>query len=165
MDGPLYAERLSSLRTEALFLVLTGTLLGLLGYTLAIGGSGVLVALLLAGFALFLFYSLNYRTLSIRITRDDLRLTFGLFSWRTARGNVESCTLDTVSLWRIGGAGIHFTSIGGRYRVMFNFLEYPRVVVALRAKAGPVRDVVFSSCSAAEVQRLLQPDRASPPVA
>jgi hypothetical protein len=35
--------------------------------------------------------------------------------------------------------------VRGRYRASFNFLEHPRVVVALRGGAGPVRDVSFST--------------------
>lgn len=59
--------------------------------------------------------------------------------------NIDYCFLDETSLWRIGGAGIHFSPIGGRYRAMLNFLEHPRVVVALKQKRGPVRDISFST--------------------
>jgi hypothetical protein len=46
---------------------------------------------------------------------------------------------------RLGGAGIHFMVIENRYRASFNFLEYPRVVIALKRKKGPVRDISFST--------------------
>ena len=157
MDQRPYSESLSSPRTEVLFLVLTGLSLAVFGATWAVGGPAVWATLSLGIFVFFLFCSLNYRALHIRITSDELHLRFGLFAWKVPLGNVNSCSADTVSLWRIGGAGIHFTSIGGRYRAMFNFLEHPRVVVGLKSKAGLVRDVVFSTGNPGEVIGRLQP--------
>jgi hypothetical protein len=136
---------------------LAGLSLAVFGFARAAGGSPVLPVLALGFFVFFVFYCLNYRILHIRIIAEDLRLRFGLFSWTIPLGNIESCALDAVSLGRIGGAGVHFTLIGGRYRVMFNFLEYPRVVVGLKRQAGPVRDVVFSTGNPRQVLRLLQP--------
>jgi hypothetical protein len=43
-----------------------------------------------------------------------------------------------------------------RYRASFNFLEHPRVVIALRQKAGPVQDISFSTCQPTELLRALQ---------
>jgi hypothetical protein len=70
--------------------------------------------------------------------------------------NIEKCFLDDTSLWRIGGAGIHFSWFHGRYRAMFNFIEHPRVVFALKKKRGPVRDVAFSTRRPNEVLRFIQ---------
>ena len=151
-----YTEDLSSPRTEALFVGLT-----LLGAALAawrgtVGGFDWLT-LTLAGLAVFFgFYALNFRTLRIRLTPDVLQLTFGVFTWRVPIGNIEACRVDDVSLWRIGGAGIHFSPIQGRYRAMFNFLEFPRLVVMLRQGQGPVRAVAFSTRRVDELrQRVL----------
>ena len=94
--------------------------------------------------AFFLFYSLNYRVLHIHLADGLLELKFGFFTWKVAMDNVESCRLDDTSLWRIGGAGIHFSPIKSRYRAMFNFLEYPRVVISLKRKMGLVQDIAFS---------------------
>jgi hypothetical protein len=57
---------------------------------------------------------------------------------------------------KYGGAGIHFMLVRTRYRVSFNFLEHPRVVIALRRRAGPVRDVSFSTRRPDELMQLLQ---------
>jgi hypothetical protein len=104
-----------------------------------------------------LFYVLNYRTLNIRLTDKSLKLTFGIFSWTVPLDNIKACGLDEIpALMRLGGAGIHFMSIRGRYRASFNFLEYPRVVVALKRKAGPVRDISFTTRRPDEVLRLLE---------
>jgi hypothetical protein len=56
----------------------------------------------------------------------------------------------------MGGAGIHFISVRGRYRVSFNFLEHPRVVIALKKKRGLVRDVSFSTRHPDEVLQLIR---------
>jgi len=59
-------------------------------------------------FAFFLFYELNYRTLIIRLNKYALQLKFGIFTWIIPLHNIETCFLDTTSLWRIGGEGIHY---------------------------------------------------------
>ena len=104
----------------------------------------------------FLFYVFNYRVLIIQVDEDELRLKFGLFTWHIHLSNIETSFLDKTSLWRIGGAGIHFSPIGGRYRAMFNFLEYDRVVICLKEKKGLVRDIAFSTRQPDELMRLLK---------
>ena len=108
-------------------------------------------------FGVFLFYSLNYRTLVICLTSESLKLTFGIFKWNVPLDNVEECCLDDIPiLMRMGGAGIHFMSIRKRYRASFNFLEHPRVMVAFKRKVGPVRDISFSTRRPDDVLRHIQ---------
>lgn len=156
-DGVIYSEDISSARTEALFVALTILFFLLFIWRLSAAGMEILAAalLLLSGF--FLFYSVNYRTLKIRLTSKSLELAFGVFTWSVPLDNVEACDLDHLpKLMEMGGAGIHYMSIRRRYRVSFNFLEYPRVVVALRRRAGLVRDVSFSTRRPDEILRLMQ---------
>lgn len=142
----LYREELSSPWTEALFLVLMA-LSGLFSaWRAAVVGFDAWVVLFIFLAALFLFYSLNFRTLQILITPDSLWLRFGVFSWRVPLENIAGCRLDKLPfLVKYGGAGIHFMLVRKRYRASFNFLEYPRVVVSLKRKAGPVTDISFST--------------------
>jgi len=166
-DPILYQERLSSPRTEALFILLTLLPLAAGAGRFRVAGlDGWSIALLLAA-AFFLFYSLNYRTLVIRIGPESLCLRFGLFEWSIPLRKIETCSPDTLTLWRIGGAGIHFTPVAGRYRAMFNFLEHPRLVLALRLEKGPVRDLAFSTRRPAVILDLLRRlgVAGSPPVA
>jgi hypothetical protein len=151
-----YLERLTSGRTEALFVGLA--LLFALLLAARARGSGLdgWSIVFLFAFAFFLFYSVNYRTLVIRLAATALHLKFGLFTWVIPLSNIEAARLDETSLWRIGGAGIHFTPLRGRYRAMFNFLEYPRVVIALKVSKGPVRDIAFSTGRPEEVLRWIQ---------
>ncbi len=153
----LYHEELASNWTTALFAglaILFGALFvwrldasGLQGFTIAF----------LVFFVIFLFYTFNYRTLVIRITRQELKLTFGLITWVVPLNNIELCKADELQpLERYGGAGIHFMLVHGRYRVNFNLLEYPRLVIMLKRKAGPVRDVSFSTRQPDDILKKLQ---------
>jgi Ca2+/Na+ antiporter len=153
----IYTERISSNRTEALFLGLMILFLLLLIWRVNIGGLDVLAIVFLCFFSIFLFYSVNYRTLIIRLASESLKLTFGIFTWRVPLDNVEECHHDEIPLlMRMGGAGIHFMFIRKRYRASFNFLEYPRVVVAFKRKVGPVRDISFSTRRPDDVLLLIQ---------
>jgi hypothetical protein len=144
-DDLIYEERLSSWRTEAVFVALSVLFLALLTWRLIVSGFGAIAALYLFLSILFVFYALNYRILAICISTEGLQLKFGLFGWTIPWSAVAEAHLDKSSLWRIGGAGIHFSMIGGRYRAMLNFLEHPRIVIKLKKKRGPIRDVAFST--------------------
>ena len=145
-DDRIYHERVTSNRTEALFLALTLLFLFLLVWRAKISGIDILSVVFFFLFGIFIFYSLNYRTLVIYLTSDSLKLTFGIFTWKVPMENIEDCHLDEIPMvMRMGGAGIHFMTIRKRYRASFNFLEYPRVVIALKRKTGLVRDISFST--------------------
>jgi hypothetical protein len=162
-DDPVYEERLSSNWTEALFAGLTLLFLMLLIWRIGAGSQDILSASLLILFLVFLFYSVNYRTLIIRLTPRSLNLRFGVFAWRIPLSNTGECGRDSLPrlMW-YGGAGIHFMLIRKRYRASFNFLEHPRVVIALRRKVGPVQDVSFSTRHPDQVIQLLRDAVASP---
>jgi hypothetical protein len=154
-DKLFYKEKISSNRTEALFVLLTTLFLLLLIWRVNIAGMDFLSIVFLFFLVTFLFYSLNFRTLAIYLTPDALKLTFGIFTWTIPVGNIESCNLDNPPpVKKFGGAGIHFMFVNDRYRASFNFLEYPRVVIALRKK-GRVRDISFSTRQPDEVLRLI----------
>ncbi len=105
----------------------------------------------------FLFYSLNYRKLLVQLTDESLKLTFGMFTWTIPLDHIASAAQDdSPILVRYGGAGVHFIFARGRYRVSFNFLEYPRVVVNLKRQRGPVKAVSFTTRRPEAVLNLLQ---------
>ena len=153
----IYHERLSSSKTEALFLALTLLFCLLLIWRVNASGSDFLAGIFLFSTIIFLFYSVNYRTLVIRLTAQSLKLTFGLFTWSVPLENVAECRLDDIPrMMYLGGAGIHFMSIRHRYRASLNFLEYPRVAIALKRKRGPVQDLSFSTRRPDELIRLIR---------
>ncbi len=145
-DDLIYTEELSSSRTQLLFIALTALFGVLAAWRVKAVRASRLARVLLFFAAFFLFYVLNYRTLVIQLTPAALKLKFGLFTWTVPLHNIASCGHDELpASQRLGGAGIHFMMVRQRYRVSFNFLEHPRVVVALKNPAGPVRDVSFST--------------------
>lgn len=153
----LFEESLSSIKTQAVFLALTILCLALFNWRLRAIALDLGVIVYGAFFIFFLFYLLNFRTLTIRLTTRSLKLTFGLFSWEAPVENIETAELDEIPpLMYYGGAGVHFMMLRGRYRASFNFLEYPRLVVGFRQPMGVVREISFSTCRAEELLRLLR---------
>ena len=153
----IYFEKVSSKITEWLFIALTILFYLLSVWRVIISGWGGLAIVFLVLSCFFLFYSINYQALIIRITSDSLKLSFGIFTWTVPSDNIESCSIDEIpALMKYGGAGIHFMLIKKRYRASFNFLEYPRVVIAFRKKVGPVQDISFSTQRPEEVLRVIQ---------
>jgi Ca2+/Na+ antiporter len=153
----LYSEKLSSKRTEALFLGLMMIFLLLFLWRDTARGLDWLAITCLCVGVLFLFYSINYRRLKISLTAEHLTLKFGVFRWRVRTDNIGDCALDEIpAFMRNGGAGIHFMMIRNRYRASFNFLEYSRVVIAFKQKAGPVQDISFSTRQPEDVLRVLR---------
>jgi hypothetical protein len=155
-DDILYDERISSNRTEALFLALAFFFLLLFARRVKTTGRNVLTAVFFCFAGLFFFYVVNYRTLRIRLTSRSLILDFGIFTWTVPLENISEFGPDELpAVMRLGGAGIHFMSIRNRYRVSFNFLEYPRLVIAFKKSVGPVRDISFSTRQPEELTRIL----------
>jgi hypothetical protein len=154
----IYSEKLSSKRTELLFIALTLLFLLLFIWRVATGSVDFLAGIFLFFFVVFLFYSFNFRTLVIRLTSESLKLSFGIFTWTIPLNNVGEIQPDDdlPLLMKYGGAGIHFRFVGKRYRTSFNFLEHSRVVIGLKRKAGLVKDVSFSTCQPNEIIRLMQ---------
>jgi hypothetical protein len=157
MVNHIYEEELSSNRTEALFITLTVLFLGLSYWRIMNDDFGFLTIILILFFFFFLFYSVNYRTLHIRMTSDSLILSFGIFKWTIAFSNIQTCYLDDMYTRLIGGAGIHFMFVRKKYRAYFNFLEYQRLVIVFKKKKGPVVEIAFSTKDAEDVrQRILE---------
>jgi len=154
-DGTLYKETISSARTEALFVMLALLFLLLSAWRLRTRGLGFLAIAFFVLCAFFVFYSFNYRTLTILMDPHALVLRFGLFSWTVSLDSIEDAFLDKTPLVRIGGAGIHFTVINRRYRAYLNFLEFPRVVLSLKKPRWLVRDVAFTTQRPAEVLHVI----------
>jgi hypothetical protein len=151
----VYEQRLSSRKTEALFILLTALFLSEALRRFVRFAWDFWTILFLALGVIFLFYVFNYRNLRIALNGKALILRFGIFRMVVPLTNIQDYSVDDTSLWRIGGSGIHFTFMDGRYRAMFNFLEYPRLVIRLREKQGWVRDVAFSTQRPGELIKLL----------
>lgn len=153
-----YREKVSSKKTGLLFILLSLLFLILAIWRFLVSGLDTLAGGLLFFCCFFLFYVINFRTLAIHLTADSLRLKFGVFHWTIPVSNIAGCQLDDDLPWLMknGGAGIHFMFVRNRYRVSLNFLEYDRVVIALKEKAGPVRDISFTTRNPDEIIKRMQ---------
>jgi hypothetical protein len=141
-----YQEKLTSPRTTALFIVLTILFLLFFVWRFTAAGFEALSIVLLVFCLIFLFYVINYRTLIIQLAGAAIQLKFGVFHWTIPYANIATAALDDLPAFKkYGGAGIHFMTVNGRYRVSFNFLEYPRLLISLKKKSGLVQDVSFST--------------------
>ncbi len=157
-DKLIYEEKVTSKRTEALFLALMAIFSLLCIWRVSAVSMDILAVVFFGLSVLFLFYSVNFKTLMIRLTNESLQLTFGIFTWTVLPDNIETCQLDDnlPALMEYGGAGIHFMLIRKRYRASFNFLEHSRVVIGLKRKVGLVRDISFTTCQPDELIQLIQ---------
>lgn len=153
----LFSEELTSARTSVLFTLLALLFL-ILTPLLFMGGASlsvILVSLFLALF--FIFCALNYRTLKVTITSQDIHLKFGLISWHVPLDEIENAYIDQLpGILRYGGAGVHFFWVRKTYRISFNFLEHPRLAVRLRRARGLVREVSFSTRQPEQIMALLK---------
>ncbi|MHA2495418.1 MAG: hypothetical protein ACXAEI_08010 [Candidatus Hodarchaeales archaeon] len=161
-SGHLYEEKILSKITAGVFIVLTALFMILFSCQFIGSGYSAFTLISFSLFLFFLFYSLNYRSLTIFITSSSVEIKFGIFSRSIGWESIDECHIDEVSMWRIGGAGIHFTRIRRKWRAMYNFLEYPRIVLTL--KQGRIREVVFSTRNPERVlaivkQGILQQER------
>ena len=103
VSDPIYVERVSSNRTEALFVGLAILFFVLSAALAQTDIPGVWWAVTFGLFTVFTFYTLNYRTLVIRLGEEALQLQFGIFQWEIPFKNIIACYEDPASLWRIGG--------------------------------------------------------------
>lgn len=152
-----YNESITSNRTEALFLALTGVFGFLSFWSKRVPKTNRLSSVFPMMSAIFFFYSLNYRKLNILISQSSICLTFGIFSWEIPFDNIESCDLDELpAVLRYGGASIHLFMYNNRYRTSFNFLEYPRLLISLKDKYGPLEEISFSTRRPDELLHIIQ---------
>jgi hypothetical protein len=99
------------LSPAALCMALTTLFFTLFAWHMTIGDPGILGIVSFCLFGVFLFYSVNYRTLRIRITAESLKLTFGIFTWTVPLDNIGECRLDDLpALMKYGGAGVSFST-------------------------------------------------------
>jgi len=156
MADQIYQEKIQSSLTTLLFTFLMLVSSALFAWRVMIVGFRAfpIICLVLALF--FFLYVLNYRTLRIMITEEEVLLKFGLIRWRTRLENIQACKVDdSPSLIKYGGAGVHFAFVKGEYRAFFNFLEHPRILITFHQKQGLVQGVVFTTRQPEQVLEII----------
>jgi len=141
-----YTEQIKSSGTSVLFLFLSILFFLLFGWRITAGGLRFFPGLFAFLGLFFLLYVINFQVLEININSTQLKLKFGVISWRTSLDNIQEAHLDdSPAIIKYGGAGVHFALVKGIYRAFFNFLEYPRVLVSFKVKQGLVQELVFTT--------------------
>ena len=89
------------------------------------------------------FLVANFRVLVIRITGQSVTVAYGLIKRTIPWGDIESGFRDESSPLGYGGWGARIARIEGRWRLAFNVIGAPGVV--LRLRKGRVREFMFST--------------------
>ena len=86
----------------------------------------------------------NFNKLAIKITTQSITVGFGVFKRVIPWDNINSCYLDDASAIRsYGGWGIRMAKVKGKWRLVYNVIGCPTVVLEL--EKGRFREFVFST--------------------
>lgn len=100
-------------------------------------------------FLVFLGVTINFSRLSVKMTSRFIIVGYGVFQHAIPWKDVEDCYLDEASAIRYGGWGIRIGRFKGKWRLVYNVIGSPRVVLLL--KEGRFREFVFSTKKPEEV--------------
>ena len=140
----------------AILSIVTAGFLGVVVYQIVVGPLGERPApnwffLLLA--LLFLVITITFSRLNITITSRAVTVGYGWFRRTIPWDNIERCYVDETSSIRYGGWGIRIGRVKGTWRLVYNVIGGPRVVIAL--KRGIFREFVFSTSNPEEVMAVI----------
>jgi len=157
----LYEEKISSKWwMTSILTAFTAGFLFILVYQILVGPIGTRPApnwFFLLMFLLFLGVVINFSRLSIRITYLSVKVSYGIFRHIITWENVEDCYLDEASTISYGGWGIRIGRVQGRWRLVYNVIGAPRVVLSL--KKGKFKEFVFSTEKPEEVMNIIRQRR------
>lgn len=145
----IYEEKILSKGITGIFAIVTAGLLFALVYQILIGSIGTYSApnwFLLLMFLLFLGVTINFSRLIIKMTPRSVDVGYGIFKHKIHWENVEDCYLDDALTI---GWGIRIGRVKGKWRLVYNVIGAPRVVLSL--KKGRFREFVFSTKKPEEV--------------
>ena len=142
----IYEEKLFSKGLTVTLAAVTAGLLFVSLYQIIVGRRGIRPApnwFFLVMFLLFLGLTVNFRNLNIKMTPRYISVGYGIFKHNIPWENVEDCYLDEVSTAKYGGWGIRIGKIKGKWRLVYNVIGAPRVVLSLNK--GKFKELVFST--------------------
>jgi hypothetical protein len=158
----LYQERILSRWTVVIASAVTGAMLFMLIYQIIVGPVGDRPApdwFFLIMFLLFLGITINFSLLRITITTDSLNVAYGIFKRTIPWREIENCYFDNASIINYGGWGIRIGRVRGKWRLVYNVIESPRVVLTL--KTLRFKEFVFSTNQPDKVMAIVK-QRVSP---
>jgi len=157
LEAALYEERITVWSFTAILgfvsavfvsVVVYQVLIGPIGENPAPNGFYILMALL------FLALAITFSTLVIKLTPHSVVVGFGIIKRTIPWELIERCYVDEVTSLRYGGWGIRIGRVRGKWRLVYNIIGAPRVVLAL--KRGGFDEFVFSTKHPDEVMRLIR---------
>jgi len=101
----------------------------------------------------FLAILLNFYKLRIRISGSGVSAGYGVVSHSVDWDNIQDCYVDKASTIQYGGWGIRLGRVKGKWRLAYNTLENPRVVV--KVKQGRFSEFVFSTSHPDQVAEII----------
>lgn len=153
-SNTLYEEKLFSKWSTIIFTIFTLLFLFLTVYQIFIGplgGNPAPTWILGLFFALFLFLTVNFSIMTLRLTPEFLSASFGVLRYTVSWENVESCTQEEAPLW-IFGWGIRFEKSRGKRRLSYTIPQTPQLKFILRDKN--FREFIFSTKTPEKVLEL-----------
>ncbi len=140
----IYEERLFSKWSTLFLTVVTGVMLWRMIRQLQVGEVDDIPPWFFpAMFILFLALTINFAWLTIRITDERIVVGYGVMRERMGWQDIEDCYHDEASAFWYGGWGIRMGWHKGRFRLVYNVIGGPRVVLLRRNNRFP--ELVFST--------------------
>ena len=152
-----YEEKIFQKWIAGLLTVIAGIFLFLLFYQILVGPIGTNPVpdwFFLFMFLLFLGVTINFSRLTIRMTPGYISVGYGIIKHLILWENVEACYLDETSIIRYGGWGIRIARVKGKWRLVYNVVGSPRIVLSL--KRGRFKEFVFSTENPEQVIKLVK---------
>lgn len=155
---PVYFERILF---REMFIAL-GLIAGWLAISVIWGGGAIFPPTPFHAFLILLLVAIlvNFSRLTIRMSPENITVGYERITRQIPWENIESCYLDETSAIFYGGVGIRFARIRGKWRLVYNIIATPRVVLSL--KAGRFQEFVFSTKNPDEVLSIINDRIAAP---
>lgn len=153
----IYEEKIFSKGIASILIIGTVGFLFVLVYQILVEPIGTRPAsnlFFLLMFLLFLGLTINFSRLSIKMTRQSFHVGYGIFKHSIPWDNIVHCYLDEVSTIRYGGWGMRIGRVKGKWRLVYNVIGGPRVV--LSKKKGRFKELVFSTKNPEEVMKVVK---------
>ncbi|MCK4630513.1 MAG: hypothetical protein KAT40_03660 [Bacteroidales bacterium] len=150
-----YKEKIFSKWTVGILSVITAVFFFLLFYQILVGPIGTNPApnwFFLFMFLLFLGMMINFSRLTIKLTPKHISVGYGVIKHSIPWENVEDCYLDEASTIKYGGWGIRIAKVKGKWRLVYNVVGGPRIVLSL--KRGRFKEFAFSTKNPEEVIKI-----------
>jgi len=156
MNSFIYQEKIFSRLNAGVFSIIVIILIFILLYQRIVDPLGTDPApewFLILMILLFTAFGINFSTLTITIDYENITVGYGLIKNKIPRSDIINCYIDKTSAVLYGGWGIRIGRVKGNWRLIYNTVGVPRVVIGLRNRW--YKEFVFSTQNSEEVKKAL----------